>query len=137
MQAATREPNIDGIFGLLDRLELALKDENAALRARDTDSLLKAVEDKRRALQDLAAAWAQFGPESAPDASGRHSVPTRLIERLAEIRMLNETSGGAIAALLHNTRAALGLLGMPTDSPAYGASGLGAGTQSPRALAIG
>lgn len=124
MQADANERATGELYRLLDRLAEVIEEETAALRSRDADALFAAVDDKRRVLRELSQEW----PNPAP---------ADLADRLRKIRTLNETAGGAIAALLHNTREALGLLGMPVETSTYESTGQSTTGATRRALAVG
>jgi flagellar biosynthesis/type III secretory pathway chaperone len=112
---------------LLAALERILDDERAALRVRNTDALLAAVNAKRRILADIARVL--------PDAL--RADGTALLESLRRCRAMNDAAGAVIAALRHDTTQALGLLGIDSGPQAYGEVRRGPGSAAGRELARG
>ena len=118
----------NGLIELISALEQALIAESDALRARDVTRLEQAVAAKRQALHALGRV-----PKSTFESGdGLTSAATALLSRCRE---LNEIAGGAIAALRRDTSHALGLLGIESEGPAYGAPT--GGPRAGREIAVG
>lgn len=119
------------LHGLLTSLEEALLAESAALRGRDVTALLEAVAAKRTALERITSALHGSslsllleGPGTDIDSLVPDSETwTAITARLRSCHQLNESTGGAIAALLHTARNALELIGIPSQARTYDTSG--------------
>jgi hypothetical protein len=105
------------LLDLLADLEKALLAETDALRARDVAALNRAVDGKRQAL----AALGRLGTAGRDGDEGGAEA----LLLLGRCRELNDIAGSAIAVLRQDTDNALGLLGVDSPPPGYGASGRG------------
>jgi len=106
----------DALLELLSALERALIAETDALRARNVEALEQAVAGKRQALGALG----RIRPTLSGDGNDGPAA-SAVAALLCRCRELNEIAGGAIATLRQDTSQALGLLGIESEAPGYGA----------------
>lgn len=107
-----------------EELESCLERERNALGSRDFEALTDAVLRKRSLLGRIAELLAQKDLNDwLREANDSRETKIAIVERLKRCRILNETSGGAIAALKHDTQTALSILGIETTPARYEESG--------------
>ncbi len=123
---AELERRVKPLLPLVADLEQALEAEAQALRRRNADALLAAVEAKRRCIRTLDDRLATADlPARLLMSALPHEMPWwhEFVERLGRCRKMNQAAGSAIAALQRHTDASLRLLGLSPEPAAYGANG--------------